>query len=180
MAVPPPSKPERGSKLLPVRSSWLLEARLFGSGPPSGCAVYEVGASLLVSAADCSAGDSAACSAGGCSATGSADCGAAGSSVGAGASGSRTGCSVTTLPSFAVIVSSFIGGEGFAASSSHACAVRTLEGDVALGLDIARQSGWEARDNQDWDSMSQRDDHCRKNCWAQENRTEKVPIFLGR
>src|SRR5438874_8611713 len=78
MAVPPPSKPERGSKLLPVRSSWLLEARLFGSGPPSGCAVYEVGASLLVSAADCSAGDSAACSAGGCSATGAADCGAAG------------------------------------------------------------------------------------------------------
>src|SRR5215216_3931806 len=96
---------------LPVRSSWLLEARLLGSGPPSGCAVYEVGASLLVSAADCSAGDSAACSAGGCSATGSAacsaggcsatgsaDCGAACSSVGAGASGSATGCSVTTLP----------------------------------------------------------------------------------
>jgi hypothetical protein len=42
--------------------------------------------------------------------------------------------------------SSFIGGEGFAASSSHACAVRTLKGDVALGFDIARQYGWEARD----------------------------------
>jgi hypothetical protein len=26
-----------------------------------------------------------------------------------------------------------------------------LEGDVAFGLDIARQSGWEARDNQDRD-----------------------------
>jgi hypothetical protein len=82
------------------------------------------------------------------------------------------------LPSFAVIVSSFIGGEGFAASSSHACAVRTLEGDVALGLDIARQSGWEARDNQDWESVSQRDDHCRKNCRAQENRSEKFLYFL--
>src|SRR5436190_24008800 len=107
--------------------------------------VYEVGASLLAGAADCS--DSAVCSAGGCSGTGSAD-GAACSSVGAGASGSATGCSVT-LPSFSVIVSSFIGGEGFAASSSHACSVRTMEGDVEFGLDKARQSGWEARDNQD-------------------------------
>src|SRR4051794_35680156 len=82
-----------------------------GSEPPCGCAVYEVGASLLVGAADCSAGDSAACSAGGCSVTGSADCGAACNSVGAGASVSATGCSVTTLPSFSVIVSSFIDGE---------------------------------------------------------------------
>ena len=56
----------------------------FGSEPPY-CAVYEVGASLLVGAADCSPGDSAACSAGGCSITGSAD-GPVCSSVGAGAS----------------------------------------------------------------------------------------------
>ena len=91
-----------------------------------------------------------------------ADC----SSVWAGASGSATGCSVT--PSFAVIVSSFIGGEGFARFFSSTSAVRTLDGDVAFGLDIARQSGWEVRDSQDGESVSRRDDHCREDYRAQE------------
>ena len=136
-----------------------------GPEPPPRCAVYEVGASSLVGAADCSAGDSAACSAGGCSATGSAS-GADCSSVWAGASGSATGCSVT--PSFAVIVSSFIGGEGFARFFSSTSAVRTLDGDVAFGLDIARQSGWEVRDSQDGELVSRRDDHCREDYRAQE------------
>ena len=56
--------------------------------------------------------------------------------------------------------------------------MRTLEGDVAFGLDIARQYGWEARDNQDCESASQRDDHCRKDCRAQENRSENFLYFL--
>ncbi|TYO62932.1 ABC transporter substrate-binding protein, partial [Bradyrhizobium hipponense] len=33
---------------------------------------------------------------------------------------------------------------------------------------IARQSGWEARDNQDGESVSRRGDDCRDNCRAQE------------
>jgi hypothetical protein len=33
---------------------------------------------------------------------------------------------------------------------------------------IARQSGWEARDNQDGESVSQRGDDCRDDCRAQE------------
>jgi hypothetical protein len=33
---------------------------------------------------------------------------------------------------------------------------------------IARQSGWEARDNQDGESVSRRDDDCRVDCRAQE------------
>jgi hypothetical protein len=49
----------------------------WGPEPPPRYAVYEVGASSLVGAAACSAGDTAVCSAGGCSATGSAGCGAA-------------------------------------------------------------------------------------------------------
>src|SRR5436309_499101 len=78
---------------------------------------------------------------------------AACSSVGAGASGSATGCSVTTLPSFAVIVSSFM-----AARDSpllllqHECC-ENLGWDVT---GIARQFGWEARDNLDCWSVSQR------------------------
>src|SRR3954469_2738438 len=116
----------------------------------------------MIGPADCSAGDSAACSTGGSSDSG---WGAACCSVWTGASGSATGCSVTALPSISVIVSSFIGGEGFAASSSHACAVRTLIGDVALRLDMARQYGWEARDIR---SVPQRDDHRREDCPAQE------------
>src|SRR5260221_560306 len=51
---------------------------------------------------------------------------------------------------------------------SSTSAVRTLDGDVAFGLDIARQSGWEAHDNQDGESVSRRDDHCREDCRAQE------------
>ena len=100
----------------------------FGPEPPPRCAVYGVGASSLVGTASGSAGDTAACSAGGCSATGSAGCGAACCSVTAGASGSAAGCSVPLLPSFAVIVTSFVGGEGFAASFYSTSAVRTLDG----------------------------------------------------
>jgi len=33
---------------------------------------------------------------------------------------------------------------------------------------IARQSGWEARDNQDGESVSRRGDDCRDDCRAQE------------
>jgi len=40
-----------------------------------------------------------------------------------------------------------------------------------LGLDMARQYGWEARDIR---SVSQRDDHRREDCPPQETRSEKM------
>ena len=100
---------------------------------PPRCTVYEVGASSLVGAAACSAGDTAACSGGG-SPTGSAGCGAACCSAAAGASGSAAGCSMPPLPSFAVNVTSLCWRRGIRRFFSSTSAVRTLDGDVAFGL----------------------------------------------
>jgi len=41
-------------------------------------------------------------------------------------------------------------------------------GDTTRSSTIARQSGWEARDNQDGESVSQRGDDCRDDCRAQD------------
>ncbi|QOZ29590.1 hypothetical protein XH93_08525 [Bradyrhizobium sp. CCBAU 51753] len=41
-------------------------------------------------------------------------------------------------------------------------------GLLRAGGPIARQSGWEARDNQDGESVSRRGDDCRDDCRAQE------------
>lgn len=57
-----------------------------------------------------------------------------------------------------------------ASAASHVSEIEHRDGlhGLAAWALIARQSGWEARDNQDGDSVSRRSDDCRDDCRAQE------------